>query len=95
MTGVNDEARARRLYKLASSLAEAKGTLVTIGLMTLKEYRSGSLIVRYQPAVGWLDVWAVRKVLSVKRWDGKLRVIRYSPGQWEQELTAAGQSGRG
>jgi len=81
--------RALHLYELASSLAGAKGVFVTIGLMTFKEYRAGSLIVRYQPAVGGLDVWSVRKVLSAKRWDGTLRVARYQPGQWEQELEAA------
>ena len=40
----------------------------------------------WQPAIGRLDVWSVRNVLSVKHLDGQLHVIRYVAGPWEQEL---------
>ena len=83
---MTDEARALQLYELASSLAEAKGAFITVGLLTFKEYRAGSLIARFQPAIGRLDVWSVRNVLSVKHLDGQLQVVRYVPGWWEQEL---------
>ncbi len=49
---MTDDARALQLYELASSLAEAKGAFITVGLLTFKEYRAGSLIVRFQPAIG-------------------------------------------
>ncbi len=83
---MTDEARAVQLYRLTSSLAEAKGAFITVGLVRFKEYRAGSLIVRFQPAIGRLDVWSVGNVLSVKHLDGQLQVVRYVPGWWEQEL---------
>ena len=83
---MTDEARALQLYRLASSLAEAKGAFITVGLVRFKEYRAGSLIVRFQPAIGRLDVWSVRNVLSVKHLDGQLHVVRYVAGPWEKEL---------
>ncbi len=83
---MTDDARALQLYELASSLAAAKGAFITVGLLTFKEYRAGSLIVRFQPAIGRLEVWSVGNVLSVKRLDGQLQVVRYVPGWWEQEL---------
>jgi hypothetical protein len=82
---VTDEARALQLYRLASSLAEAKGARITVGLVRFKEYRAGFLIARVQPAIGRLDVWSVRNVLSVKHLDGQLHVVRYVPGPWDKE----------
>ncbi len=81
---MTDEARALQLYRLASSLAEAQGAFITVGLVRFKEYRAGSLIVRVQPAIGRLDVWSVRNVLNVMHLDGQL--LRYVAGPWEQEL---------
>jgi hypothetical protein len=86
---VIDEKRALQMYELAMALVQAKGVLVTIGLMTLRECRHGMLIIRYQPNQDWLDVWSARKVLTVKRWNGSLRIVRYVPGHWEHELEAA------
>jgi hypothetical protein len=83
---VSDEARASRLHQIALALVEAKGAFQNVGLIRIKEYRAGSLIIRYQPSPGWLDIWSVRKVLSVKSWNGALRIIRYVPGPWEEEL---------
>jgi hypothetical protein len=79
------EAR-EQLYKGALALVETKGAFQSVGLTRIKEYRAGSLIIRDQPTLGWLDVWSIRKVLSVKRWNGTLRIIRYVPGPWEEEL---------
>jgi hypothetical protein len=81
-----DEARAFQLYKTALALIEAKGSFMSVGLIRIREYRAGSLILRYQPTPGWLDVWNIRKVLSVKRWNGALQIFRYVPGPWEKEL---------
>ena len=89
---MGDDARALEMYEIALSLVEARGVLVTVGLTSPKEYRVESLIVRYQPTPGWLEVWSVGKVLSVKRHNDVLRVHRYRPGPWEQELIAAAQS---
>jgi hypothetical protein len=79
------DARALQLYELALSQVEARGSCITVGLTRLKEYRAGSLIVRYQPTLGWLEVWANGKVLSVKRQNDTFRVTRYRPGYWEEE----------
>jgi hypothetical protein len=83
------DARALQLYELALSLVEAQGAFVAVGLTRLKEHRAGSLLVRYQPTPGWLEVWAAGKVLSVKRQNETLRVTRYRPGHWEEELEVA------
>jgi hypothetical protein len=91
---MGDDAHALEMYKIALSLVETKGDLVTVGLTRLKEYRIESFIVRYQPASGWLEVWSIGKVLSVKRRNDTLQVYRYRPGQvyryrpghWELEL---------
>jgi hypothetical protein len=86
---MTDDARALQLYELALSLVEAQGAVVTVGLTSLKEYRAGSLLVRYQPTPGWLEVWSAGKVLSVKSQNETLRVMRYRPDDWEAELEAA------
>lgn len=83
------EVRALHLYELALALVEARGTLVTVGLTKLRELRSGSLLLRYQPAPASLEVWSAGKVLSVRGQDEALRVTRYRPGDWERELEAA------
>jgi len=83
------EVRALHLYELALALVEARGTLVTVGLTKLRELRTGSLLLRYQPAPASLEVWSAGKVLSVRGQDEALRVTRYRPGNWERELEAA------
>lgn len=83
------EVRALHLYELALALVEARGTLVTVGLTKLRELRTGSLLLRYQPAPASLEVWSAGKVLSVRGQDEALRVTRYRPGDWERELKAA------
>jgi hypothetical protein len=83
---MTEDARALQLYKSALALVEAKGAFQSVGLTWIKEYRGGGLILRYQPTMGWLDVWSIRKVLSVKQWNGTLRTIQYVPGAWEEDL---------
>ena len=83
---MTDEARALQLYKSALALVEAKGAFQSVGLTRIKEHRAGGLNLRYRPTMGWLDVWSIRKVLSVKQWNGTLRTIQYVPGPWEEEL---------
>ena len=86
---MTEDARALELYQLAVSLADAKGRLVTVGLMTYEEYRQELLSVRYFPSTGHLEVWQGRKVLNVNREYGQLKVDHYAPGEWELELEAA------
>jgi hypothetical protein len=83
------EKRALELYELALSVVEAKGVVVTVGLMTYREYRAGTLTIIYLPTAGHLDVWFRSKVLTINRRDGTLKVDRYSPGQWEEQLVEA------
>jgi len=59
---VTEDVRALELYQLAQSLAEAEGRLVTVGLLTYKEYRQEALSIRYFPSTGHLEVWHKRKV---------------------------------
>jgi hypothetical protein len=82
--------RALHLYELALSLVEAKGVLVTLGVSTFREYRAGNLIIHHLPSLGRLNVWYRRKVLTIDRLRGALRVTGYKPGRdWEDELEAA------
>ena len=84
------ELRALELYALALQLVEAWGVGHTIGITSLREYRTRSFTVRYLPKSGHLDVWARRKVLTVNRAYGSLKVTRYLAGEdWEDELEAA------
>jgi hypothetical protein len=91
---MNDDDRALQLYALALSLVETEGRSVTVGLTSVREYRAGSLLVRYEPTLGWLEVWTAGKVLGVKRRGETVRVTRYRPGPWEEELEAADRSRR-
>ena len=84
------EIRALELYELALQLVEARGVAHMIGTTPFREYRTGTLTIHYHPKSSHLDVWARRKVLTVNRRDGSLKVTRYSPGEdWEAELEAA------
>ena len=87
-----DEARALRRYGQALSLVEAKGSLVTVGVTTFKEWRTTSLTIRFMPTQGRLDIWDRRKVLTVDRLRGGLQVITYTRGDWEDELEEAANS---
>jgi hypothetical protein len=71
------------------ALVGAKGACITTDLTRLMEYRAGSLIVRYHPTPGSLEVWFNGRVLGVKHQNDTLHVTRYRPGPWEQELEAA------
>ena len=85
---IEDASRTRFVHD-GRFAVEAKGTIVTIGLTTLREYRFGSLIIHYIPSTGHLDVWSRRKVFSVTRFQHGLRVVHYAPGAWEGELEDA------
>ncbi len=81
-----DNARALELYQRALSRVDAKGHLVTVGLLTYKEYRQKPLSIHYFPSTGHLEVWHGRKVLNVNREHGQLKVRHYAPGKWEAAL---------
>jgi hypothetical protein len=81
-----DEARGLQLYTIALSVVEADGRLVTVGVMTFKEYRSGKLSIVLMPGSGKLDIWYRWKVLT---YCPPLGVTLYKPGEWEKELEAA------
>ena len=84
-----DDAYALDLYMMAVAVVEAKGTIITVGLTTLREHRAGTLIIHYMPSTGHLDIWYRRKVFTVNRRKGELRVEFYAPGDWESELEEA------
>jgi hypothetical protein len=86
---MTEDVRALALYRLAQTLADAKGRLVTVGLLTYKEYRQEPLSIRYFPSTGHLEVWHGRKVLNVNREYGSLKVRRYVAGEWEVALEEA------
>jgi hypothetical protein len=83
-----EDIRALELYRLALSLVEAKGRVVTMGLMPFKEYRAADLSIVLMPKSGQLDVWQGHKVLTIRREDDMPLVMHYAPGQWEKELEA-------
>ena len=80
------DVRALELYELARSVVEAKGRVVTVGVLAYKEYRQGELSIRFWPSTRHLEVWQKRKVLVVNYEYGQLKVRRYVPGEWEAEL---------
>ncbi len=82
-----NDIRALGLCELALSVIEAKGVLVPGS--TLREYRAGNLTIHFVPKAGHLEVWYLRKVLSANRSRRGLKVIHYTPGEWEQELEVA------
>jgi hypothetical protein len=86
--GVIDEERALKMYELAMALVKTNGALVPISLGMVREYRAGSVTIHYLPKSGHMDVWSGRKVLSIERLRGDVRVTRYTPGDWEEELEA-------
>ena len=77
------------MHDLALSVVRSTGVTKYEGSSTLLEYRYGLLTVQYRSGRGQLDVWFIRGVLSVGRFAGKPRVIRYIPGHWERHLMDA------
>jgi hypothetical protein len=78
-----------KMHDLALSVVRSKGVTRFEGSTTVLEYRYGLLNIQYRSGHGSLDVWCVRKVLSVERFAGKPRLVRYTPGSWERDLIAA------
>jgi hypothetical protein len=87
--GMIEEVRALELYELAQSVLDAKGRLVSVGLVAYKEYRLENLSIRHWPVTGHLEVWYKRKVLTVSPAHGQLSVRHYAPGDWEVVLEDA------
>jgi hypothetical protein len=85
-----DDIRALRRYDLALSLVQTLG--VDTPGSTLKEYRAGNLTIHYLPKTGHLEVWYLRKVLTVNRVRRMLRVTHYTPGEWEEKLEEVAES---
>jgi hypothetical protein len=81
--------RALKLHDLALSVVCSKGMTRQEGPTTVLEYRYGLLNIQYRSGHGQLDVWFVRKVLSVERFAGKPQLIHYVPGYWERDLIVA------
>jgi hypothetical protein len=78
--------RALKLHDLALSVVRAKGTPRLESSGTILEYHYGHLDVQYRQGVGRLDVWFIRRVLSVQRFAGKPELMHYAPGDWEGHL---------
>ena len=91
---MTDDARALELYQTALSLVDAKGRLVTVGLVAYMEYRGEGLSIRYYPSSGHLEVWHKRKMLAVNKHGGVLAVRHYVPGPWEEALEDAARGFR-
>ena len=78
--------RALKLHDLALSVVRAKGTARLESPGTVLEYHYGHLNVQYRQGVGRLDVWFIRRVLSIQRFAGKPELMHYTPGDWEGHL---------
>ena len=90
MISPSDEERALHMYELAWALVKANGAAVKLGVVTFREYRAGGLTIHYLPKSGHLDIWYRRKVLTIDRPGGDLKVTRYIPGEdWEDKLEEA------
>ena len=80
------DVRALELYELARSVVDAKGRVVSVGVLAYKEHRQEELTIRFWPSTRHLEIWQKRKVLVVNYEYGRLTVRRYVPGEWEAEL---------
>jgi hypothetical protein len=81
--------RALKMHDLALSLVRSRGLTRLEDSTTVLEYRYGILNIQYRSGHGQLDVWFMRRVLSVERFAGKPRLMRYMPGHWERHLIEA------
>jgi hypothetical protein len=64
MDRMTNDVRALELYELARSVVEAKGRVVTVGVLAYKEYRQGELGIRFWPSTRHLEIWQKRIVLG-------------------------------
>jgi hypothetical protein len=87
---MTDDKRAFELHDLALSVVRRMGKPV-LGDPLVRDCTLGRLTIRYWPRQQWLDVICNGQVLTVERWAGALKVIRYVPGGWEGTLTRAAQ----
>lgn len=71
------------MHDLAVSLVQAKGLQFQSGALPMLQYKRGNLTIHYLPKAGHLSVWYRYKV------QGILRITRYLPGEWEEELEDA------
>jgi hypothetical protein len=78
--------RAFELHDLALSLVRTMGRPAFGDCSSMTEFKVGPLTIRYWAKERWLDVICDGRVLTVERWAGSLRVIRYIPGGWESVL---------
>ena len=78
--------RALRMHDLALSLVQSKGLQFQSGALLMLQYKRGYLTIHYLPKAGHLSVWHRYKVLTINPRQGILRVARYLPGEWEEEL---------
>ena len=87
-------ARAMKLYDVALSVVHLRGSMMARGSLPIMRYRSGNGIsIYHMPLSGHLDLWCTnRKVLTIERCDRALRVTRYKPGYWEDELVKASKT---
>jgi hypothetical protein len=81
--------RALRMHDLAVSLVQAKGLQFQSGALPMLQYKRGNLTIHYLPKAGHLSVWYRYKVLTINPRQGILRITRYLPGEWEEELEDA------
>ena len=77
------------MHDLALSVVRSKGVTRLESSTSLLEYRYGLLNIQYRSRHGQLDVWFIRRVLSVEQFRGKPQLIRYVPGAWERVLMQA------
>jgi hypothetical protein len=89
------DVRALELYELARSIVEAKGRLVSVGVLPYKEYKLDELSIRFWPSTRHLEVWQKRKLLAVNHEYGQLTVRRYITGEWEGEIEEVAARGDG
>jgi hypothetical protein len=80
------DVRPLELYELARSVVEAKGRVVTVGVLPYKECKLDELSIRFWPSTRHLEVWQKHKLLAVNYEYGQLTVRRYVPGAWEAVL---------
>jgi predicted nucleic acid-binding protein len=86
--------RALKMHDLALSVVRSRGLTRLEGSTTVLEYRYGILNIQYRSGHGQLDVWFMRRVLSVERFARQAAAHALHAGTLGASSDRGGEGGR-
>ena len=81
--------RGLKLHIIALSVITGMGRPALGDCNSMTECKVNGLTIRYRPKQRWLDVLYDGRVLTVKPCIGAVKVLHYTPGEWEVHLIEA------